>query len=531
MTASTAELRANPTESQLSSRRRNVSLIVLCGVLIRIVFLLAYKPIWAGDSPSYSLAYYFWAHHRFYLGERTPVYPLFLGLVQWSLRQPANILPGFPVVYVVILLQGVLNLVVCVAFYLTLRSLRISERWSLGAAIFLSTMPALVWHEVQILNMSLGFTIVTAIVAVYVALLRRMEEKEAYVGLSLGLGVLLGLAILNRPESLIFFAVLGLGTAAFRLRRSDGDGLRFLKAALFMIVGAAPLVFAWMTLMYAGIGEFRMTTLDGWNKSRTVYNLFDRVPPEDRALGNVLTRSYREQLKHKGEVNMREHMFIAFDDLGNHYGEFPIDHSIALHPSATNQKVAALAYRYLGLERMPCAVSQQIDCYENMRARIDLGDYIGDVSSKLIKRNPGAWLKNVVVNWLTESFNFSYIDRNESVFSFQPTTVDGSTYLRSTALNRVLTWAQRVESAVLTLCYIAALLCTGFAFFALFGKLSTWTLAESAVLVLASASVLTIAVMCAIAGFNRIYHLPYLGIFVLCAVLLVSRWRGVTPQT
>lgn len=525
MAASTAEFPAKATGARGLSRL-HVALIVLCGVLVRIVFLLAYKPIWAGDSPSYSLAYYFWAHHQFYLGERTPVYPLFLGLVQWMLRQPANILPGFPVVYTVILLQGVLNLVACVAFYFALRSLRVAERMSLWASIFLATLPALVLHEVQILNMSLGFTIITAIVAVYVSLLRRMEAGSSYPGLSFGLGILLGLAILNRPESLIFFAVLGFGTAAFRLRRSGNDGLRFLKAALLMTLGAAPLVFAWMTLMYAGIGEFRITTLDGWNKSRTVYNLFDRVPAEDQALGEVLTRSYQEQLKHKGEVNMREHMFIAFDDLKAHYGEFPIDHSIALHPSATNLKVAALAYRYLGLERVPCAVSQQIDCYENMRARIDLGDYIGDVSSKLMKRYPGAWLKNVVINWITESFNFSYVDRKESVFGFQPITVDGSTYLRSPVLDRVLTWAQRIESPLLTLCYVAALLCTCFAFLAVLGKLSTWSLAESSVLVLASAATLTIAVMCAIAGFNRIYHLPYLAVFVVCAVMLINRRRA-----
>ena len=285
MTASTAELRANPTDSHVPSRRLHVSLIVLCGVLVRIVFLLAYKPIWAGDSPSYSLAYYFWANHQFYLGERTPVYPLFLGLVQWVLRQPANILPGFPVAYTVILLQGVLNLVGCVAFYFTLRNLKVSARLSLGAAVFLATLPALVMHEVQILNMSLGFTIITAVVAAYVSLLRSMEHGRPYLGLSFIVGLLLGLAILNRPESLIFFAVVGLGTAAFRLRRTQSEGLRFLKAALLMTVGAAPLVFAWMTLMYAGIGEFRITTLDGWNKSRTVYNLFDQVPPEDRALG------------------------------------------------------------------------------------------------------------------------------------------------------------------------------------------------------------------------------------------------------
>src|SRR5512142_992451 len=99
MAASSAGLGLDSQKIERNSVRRHIAWIASSGVLMRIFFFLAYKPTWAGDSPSYSLEYYFWAHHQFYLGERTPVYPLFLGFVQWVLRQPASILPSSSVAH------------------------------------------------------------------------------------------------------------------------------------------------------------------------------------------------------------------------------------------------------------------------------------------------------------------------------------------------------------------------------------------------------------------------------------------------
>jgi hypothetical protein len=226
---------------------------------------------------------------------------------------------------------------------------------------------------------------------------------------------------------------------------------------------------------------------------------------------------------------MREHMFIAFDDLKAHYSEFPIDHSTALRPSSTNLEAARLAYQWFGLQRVPCALSNQLNCYENMRARIDLGDYIGDVSSKLIRLYPAAWMKNVIVDWLAESFNYSYVDRKEAVFGFQSITVDGSTFVRSSVLDRMITWAVRIEAPLLTLCYIVALGSSVLGGWRLFGKAKPLCAAEWGAMLLAVGAVTTIAVMCAIAGFNRIYHLPLLAIFVLCAAQVVGRRWG-TPR-
>jgi hypothetical protein len=511
--------------------RTHVALIVFSGLLVRALFYLAYKPIWAGDSPSYTLAYYFWTHRQFYLGERTPIYPLMLGLAQWVNREHASILPGFAVAYTTLVWQAILNILTCVGFYFTLLWLRVRRGMALAASIVLVTLAGLCWYEMQILNMALAFTFVTVVAGCYVALLRRIEAARRCGLLALATGGMLGIAVLVRPELLIFTVVLVLGTAALRmtaLGKHQVRGRKFLASALLMMIGVAPLLLLWMAAMYAGIGEFRITTLDGWNKSRTVYNLFDRVGPEDHALGEVLSRSYAAQLTHGNQVNVREHMFIAFDDLKAHYNEFPIDHSVALRPSEMNVKIARLAFDYLGLERIPCAVSQQMTCFENMRARIDLGDYIGGVSSKLMRRYPGAWARNTLVNWLQETFNFSYVDRKEAVAGFQAITVDGATYVRRPRLSKVAEWAVRVEAPLLSLAYVVTLL------FAMLGPVllvrdKPLSSADAAVVLLAMAAVGTEAVMCAIAGFNRIYSLPFVAIFVLCAAFGVERRRDLLP--
>ncbi len=511
-----------------ANTRKHLALIALCAVAARIPFFLAYKPIWAGDSPSYSLVYYFWAHHQFFLGERTPVYPIFLGLAQWVNRVAPSILPGTAVAYTVVTWQAILNILICLGFYFALRWVRVGERIALWATVILATLAGIPYFEMQILNHSLGFTQVTAIAIGYIALLRRINAGKKYALLAFGMGLLLGSAVLNRPELLLFTVVLVLGTAGLRLTPVGQDaacGMKYLTSALLMMLGVAPLLLAWMALMYAGIGEFRITTLDGWNKSRTVFNLFDRVGPEDRALGDVLSHTWAVQQTYGDRVNPREHMFNAFDDLKAHYAEFPIDHSVALHPSETNLKAARLGYEYLGLQRVPCAVQNNLACYENMRAKIDLGDYIGDVSTKLMRRYPGAWAYNVVYNWIHETFNFAYADLKPSVPGFEFMAVDGGSFVRSRALDKALIWVMRIESPFLIAAYTVTIV------FGIAGPLWLWRRAQAAtvedwaVVLLALSAVASIALTCVLAGFNRIYSVPYLAIFVLCAACMTMHLR------
>jgi hypothetical protein len=246
-----------------------------------------------------------------------------------------------------------------------------------------------------------------------------------------------------------------------------------------------------------------------------VYNLFDRVEPQDRALGEVLAHSYTLQRAQGKNVNVREHIFLAFDELRGHYLEFPIEHPVS-RPSELNAWAIKVAHEWFGFQRVPCEVSNTMSCFENMRNKIDLGDYIGEVSTRLMFHHPFSWLRNVLADWFEEGFNFDYIDEKPAVVGYHAITVDGSSYIARPGLEKALEWAVRIEAPLLTVAYLLAIGCVVFGFrLVRADRERAWL-----VVILAFAAVGSMAVMCALEGFNRIYNLPYLSVFVLCASYL-----------
>ncbi len=515
-----------PRAENHSSRGRAIGLqvgfVVLAGLLARIPFYLAFRPIWSGDSQSYSSFYHLWRQHLFYRGERTPVYPFFLGAAQWLAGVPPEAFLSQRAAYAAILLQSALDVLAAVLFFFTLRSLRIRGSIAFGASLFLATIPAVCGYEMNILNMSLAFFSLVLVIRLFVPTMQRLRTGKGIGIAASATGAALAVAVLNRPDLLIFSVLLLLITACLSLkRRLPGSvsifSARPLRAATWMTFPLASALFVWMLLMYVGIGQFRITTLDGWNRTRTVYNMFDRVDAEDAAIGEIMARTYQRQAASAASVNLREIMWQAYGELLLNYSRYPITDPTR-NPSPFHLQMAHIAYNVLGMGEVPCEVDPRDYCWQYMRAQVNTGDYLGRVSWKLARKYPGEWLRNVVANFFEESFTSRYWDAKPSIAGFEDHSVDGSTFVRNNSIATFTTAAANAEAPLLTLMYVVTLgYCIFFFFRVIFSREQDdhW-LPDVTVAALAVASVGTIVGTCVLAGLNRAYSLPHLVVYTIC---------------
>ncbi len=498
-------------------------LVWLIGILARVPFYLAFRPIWSGDSPTYVRPYFLWKNHTFYTGERTPVYPLFLGLTQWLSGHSPSATLSFSAAYVTVCLQSALDIVAACVLYFTLSKLNIRRNIALVSALFAATFPALCSLEVNILNLSLSFALLVLCTSVFAILIKRVSDGSRFVGTSLLCGLVFGRAALLRPENLVFFIILAtvlLGswvTLELRGCKTLRDN-RVPVAVFLMLLSAAPLILAWMTWNYVGIGEFRITTLTGWNRSKTVYNMFDRVEPEDRVLGQILTSSYLRRNRN-GQI-VRDHIWQARQDLLDKYIYMPVKDPTE-SPSAFYMKVDRFFADELRMIKVPCGRPDQL-CSADLRRWANIGDYVGRVSSKLIRRYPSAYLENVAGNFVLDTFDFRYADSNPAREDLPAVTVDGGEYVRNESLVKLLARAINAQAPLLMVCYIVTLGFVVFAPLVFVSKAVERHVADIVVTGFALATVGTFIAMCCLSGYNKEYSIPHLGVMVICAAYAVE---------
>jgi hypothetical protein len=503
----------------------HLALTLLAGIVARVPFFLSFRPISSGDTPSYAGFYYCLIRHVFIFGARTPVYPLFLGLAQWLVGVPAEIKLGVLAGYSVIMLQSEIGLLAGGLLYLALRVLRIREGIALGAAIFFVTIPAICMFEMNILNMALSCSLLVLTAALFILTMHRLESGDSIVAVSLATGIALSLSVLNRPDLLIF-AILLLAVMAVVVLRGRARNAAFASIPAgwrSLVVIALPLtcsVLAWMLLVYIGIGQFRMTTFDGLNRSRTVYNMFDRVDPEDSVLGGIMSRTYKDEVARNTDTNRREIIWQAYDSLARSYGRYPI-RDTATDPRFMDHIVIQQGRKVLGLRDIPCRVMEVEICWVQMRRKIDLYDYLGRVSGKLARKYPADWLRNVSVNFFEESFNFRYSDAKPAIEGFKGESVNENGVPRTGKLSaltsRAIGGAIHAEAPLLTLLYCVSLGFFLYAPWALLRAPDQHWMRDMTVLALVIASVGTIVGTCVLAGLNRVYTLPHLVVFTIAA--------------
>jgi hypothetical protein len=503
----------------------HVAIILGFGVLFRLLYQYTFKPGWSGDTGGYSIAFYLWLQRTYSFAERPPVYSLFLGLVQWlSGNAPRQDGMGLSSQYLVASLQSLFGLSASLLVYFSLRRLQFRPKIALIGGISFALIGAVCLFELLILTEVLSLFFVALGIWSFARGVQLLRASEGFAFQALLSGFSFSLAILTRPENLVFAFVVVFVVLVLSLRCRYLPSMRWaasplVKLAVLMIVSAAPLVLCWMTWNLIGIGQFRINTITGATRTESVYNLFDRVDdPQDRIAGAILSRSYL--YKNRNGNIYRHHVWVAMPYLfrGVEAGAIPV-------PIRDNLPRSPF---WLGVRHW---VSQRLRIQEQtilngeiVRQPVELYDYLGALSGRLARKYPALYMRNVLNNFITDTF-----DHNYSPFSLtemnDPHAPEGGNVVRSRALYPVTVWISRIEAPVLTASYLLLLGVVLLSPWLLLGRSAEHLLNDGVVVSLALAAFATIVCCCFVAAYYPEHGVPFFTVNVICAVWAATNWK------
>lgn len=453
---------------------RPLALILLLAAIARAAYHLLFAPWWAGDTISYVDAGGLLSHGYFTDGGRTPGYPLFLTLAGalWHGGRDAFFSTGAPgAALIATWMQSLLGIAATALVFYTLRTLRVRESLVIAGAAFFAVLHAVCQFEMAILAQSLSLFTLALGIWLFARAARAVEDGASPTLPAVLTGVVFSFAVLVRPENLVFFvaliAVPVLLWLNSTLRDRDSDRRRaWARMACVLPLAAAPAVLAWMTWNYTGIGRFQITTLTSWNRSASVYNLFDRVDPKDRVLGDLLVRAdlirnHPDQVpgekffKPPAPGQVVQDTFIAtFYDIVVRRGEMPLPPA-EVRRNAIGRWIRSFAsderrrytHQYLSAWRIPVVAERDPN---------DIGDYVGSVSLRLQMKYPGAWLGNAFRNFFRDAFRFNIAPpaMNEAK---DPHSFSGGPVTQNTFLWNLAGWLNRVEAPVVLIFFVLTL--------------------------------------------------------------------------
>jgi hypothetical protein len=340
------------------------ALAVLAG-LVQLGMHVTFLPWWCGDSVGYAevASILYGSDFTHYLGERMPGYPVFLlgcellagGRVGWVLSPHAA--------QVVTWAQSALFVASVLLTYLTIERLGVRRKVNLAVCLVFALLvgPA----EFALILLSEILCLFLLILATYFVVVGvdLWRVGKALNGLPVAAGLTYGFAMMVRPNELFIWGalVLAVPVLAFvgRLR-----GRKFAVRAILhaftrpLLAGGALLLVLWSFVRFETEGIVTLTELTDLDRSCVAYNIFDRVHPQDKVLGDIMVKYYR-QTNGPGHVE-REYIWQALPEISARAAEMPVP----VRPG-----------------------------YESLRPYAVYA-YIGRVSNELLLENPGVWARN-----------------------------------------------------------------------------------------------------------------------------------------
>lgn len=507
-----------PQQSASAERKQlllHVAIILASGALFRLLYQLTFKPCWSGDTQGYATEFYGWVLRTYSIADRPPIYPLFLGLVQ-RLAGTAPLPKGMSIAgqYLAVILQSTLNLGAALSVYFSLRSLRTKPRFALAGGISFALIGVVCLMEMLLLSEALSLFFVTFGICLFLSSIGRIQAHSRFALTALLSGFIFSLAILTRPENLIFVAVLVTTVLLLALRCGILPAMHWAARplatlAILLVSAAAPLVLCWMTWNLIGSGEFRINTLTGATRTESVYNLFDRVGPEDRIAGLILQQSYL--LKNGNGQTYRHHVWVAMPKLLRAF-------DIGVLPVTVTENVPTSPFWLVVRHRVSRTFGIQERAWADGQVSVQpiaLYDYLGALSGRLAKQYPLPYLRNVASNFIADTFDYSYPPFNLSETN-DPHAPEGGNVVRSRALYTVTLWINRIEEPLLVAAYLVLL---GFALaspWLLNGRSPQHLLNDGAVAALALAALATIVCCCVVAAYYPAHGVPFFAVHVIC---------------
>lgn len=519
-----------------------ILVILICGAAIRALYHILFAPWWSSDTITYVDAGYLLRHGYFTDGARTPGYPVFLRLAHWLSMAPNPYFDGSSMA-VAAALQSGLGLIATVLVYDTLRILRVRKRLVLTGTLFFAVLHGICEFEMAILSQSLSLFALVLAIWLFARAMAKVGQRKNPIALTILTGVALSFAVLVRPENLAFSVALILVVGLLWLRSkfflaSDQRPRSWGVVALALPLALAPMLLAWMTWNYIGIGRFKITTLTSWNMCSSVYNLFDRVEPEDQVLGELLVkahlvRNHPEMVTGEKFWKPTQHGEVVQDaywttiwEIVYRRAEMPIPPP---RPTSSgflfwirglgSAEARRFTHAYAAGARIPVVPDKNPNNIGDPNA---IGEYVNSVSWKLVKKYPAMWLLNVVDNFNREAFTFSLPPPPPSELK-DPRSWEDKTVVREQKLWSFAVWWNRLQSPFLTVFFILTL---GIALFApaIVLRANDDSIAcDATVVALATGVVGTYVACCMFACYMPHYGLPHWGAIVICGVYAVDR--------
>ncbi len=527
--AETAELQAErlpATQKRIRAGRRadilNVAIILVCSTAFRLIYQVAYKPFWSGDSVAYSDIFYLWTSHTYAVAERPPVYSLFLGLMQWLAGDtPVGAGMGVPSQYLTVRLQCLLGVLAALLVYFSLRVLAVRPKLALAGGLCFAMVGAICLFELLILSELMSLLFLMLGTYFFLGCMRAVNNRMGFASLALLSGACFSFAVLTRPENLVFFLALTLVLVVLAVRCNYLPGMQgaarsLAKVALLLVVSIAPLVLCWMSWNLVSFGQFRINTLNGMTRTESTYNMFNLVDPEDRVAGEILWRSYL--LKNSDGHIYRHHVWIARPDLIQAWRRalLPIPPERVNRPeNASVIKVRNWLDRQLGINEGIYILHGE-----------DLYDYLGHVSWKLAKKYPLLYLHNVLNNFASDTFDYSYPPPSPSETE-DPRAPEGGNVIRYIPLYGVTVWINRLEAPLLTASYLVLLGYVLFSPLLLLGREPGHLLRDGAVVALAMGAFATILASCFFAAYYPQHGVPFMGVLVISVVFAINNSKRI----
>lgn len=518
-------------------REQPILAIIVCGVIIRILYRCLFLPCWYGDTRTYVDAGDLLAHGYFTDGARTPGYPLFLALARWLWPGHFPDLP-FGAALLATALQSILGVVSIVLVYETLRALRVSKKATIAGTAFFAVLHGICQFEMFLLAQSLSLFAVVLGICLFAKTMAGVDRDENPTIRAISTGAAFSFAVLVRPENLVLFLLLALLPGLLWLRsqwlqRENEKSRRLGRVAVLLPMAAAPLLLGWMAWNYIGVGRFQITTLTSWNVNSSVYNLFDRVDPEDRVIGELLSRADLIR-NHPEAVPAKERFFVpkvpgqviqdtywaVWKQIIDRHAEMPLP-----PPRTTSTRLGAWirslgsteARKYTHAYAAGAPIHPIPDRDPN-----EIGDYMASVSWKLIRKYPGAWLHNAFLDFTREGFSFHMGPPPIGDLPDPRSYWDGGV-IQNNTLRRLAVWSDRLQAPVLTLLFVLTLgLGSSYPWF-----VSCWTdrdeTCDATAAALALGVTATIAACCLFACYMPHFGVPHWGTIVICGTYAIDR--------
>ena len=482
----------------------HVGIILASGAAFRLIYQMAYKPWWSGDSAMYSDLFYLWTHRIYVDAERTPGYPLFLGLAQWLAgNAPMARGMGVPSQYMAVRLQFVLGLLAAVFIYFSLRALSVRANLALAGGIGFALIGGVCLFEMRILSELLSLFFLTLGILFFLRCMQAVRKGTGFTIIVLLSGASFSYAIITRPENLVLVVVLSFMLVLLAVRcnylpETRGYAKSLVKVALLLVVAASPLVLGWMTMNLIHIGQFRINTYNGALRTETTYNMFNLVDAEDRVVGDRLWRSYLAS-NSNGQVK-RDHVWDALGDITYAWqgGLLPIPAFDWSSPENAH---------YPG----------QI---------VHLYDYLGHISWKLAKKYPLLYLRNVLNNFAGDTFDYNLAPPSPAETK-DPHAPEGGSVVRDKAFYTATVWINRIETPLLTAAYVILLAYVVFSPLLLLSREREDLLRDGAVVAIAMGAFATILCACAVAAYFPEHGVPFMGVLVICVVYTVGNSKRI----